>query len=485
MRATSHRRLLAAVSAAGLAIGLASPVPAGAAPSDAVTATTIATFEPDVGPEGITVTPDGSVYVSTSTGGEVWEVHPDGSASVEVTLADVPEGSFGVLGLDSDHTGRLYAAAATGEAATNGVWSWHPGDEPRRIPGTEAIAFPNAITTGPDGAIYITSSFSGAVWRAAGPAGPAELWLQDESLEGTGAFLGPEVPVGANGIAVQGRAVYVAVTERAQVVRVAIDADGGPGEVRVLVASDELAGVDGLAAGPDGAIYAAVIATNSVVRVGIDGAIDVLATAGDGLDTPSSLAFGHGAQRGSLFVVNFAIGELLGVPPGAGPGVVRLDGAVGAVGPVEARFAAYLSGRAEVPPNASPAWGWSLWRVREDATRLTFSATISPGLENVVGIHLHLGSVGENGPIVAPIPLGGGGYEGGPGSGPYSRFVGSISASDLTGPLEGEPMTALFEAIESGDIYVNVHTDDGVAPGGTGPGDLPAGEIRGQLVPWS
>jgi hypothetical protein len=28
---------------------------------------------------------------------------------------------------------------------------------------------------------------------------------------------------------------------------------------------------------------------------------------------------------------------------------------------------------------------------------------------------------------------------------------------------------------------VNAHTDDGIAPTGTGPGDLPAGEIHGQI----
>ena len=35
-------------------------------------------------------------------------------------------------------------------------------------------------------------------------------------------------------------------------------------------------------------------------------------------------------------------------------------------------------------------------------------------------------------------------------------------------------------ALESGDTYVNVHTNDGVAPPDTGPGDFPGGEIRGQ-----
>jgi hypothetical protein len=35
--------------------------------------------------------------------------------------------------------------------------------------------------------------------------------------------------------------------------------------------------------------------------------------------------------------------------------------------------------------------------------------------------------------------------------------------------------------MESGGAYVNIHTNDGVAPTNTGPGDFPGGEIRGQI----
>jgi hypothetical protein len=35
--------------------------------------------------------------------------------------------------------------------------------------------------------------------------------------------------------------------------------------------------------------------------------------------------------------------------------------------------------------------------------------------------------------------------------------------------------------MQSGNTYVNVHTNDGVAPTNTGPGDFPGGEIRGQI----
>jgi hypothetical protein len=42
-------------------------------------------------------------------------------------------------------------------------------------------------------------------------------------------------------------------------------------------------------------------------------------------------------------------------------------------------------------------------------------------------------------------------------------------------------MADLIAAIEAGNAYVNVHTNDGVGATNTGPGDFPGGEIRGQL----
>ena len=59
--------------------------------------------------------------------------------------------------------------------------------------------------------------------------------------------------------------------------------------------------------------------------------------------------------------------------------------------------------------------------------------------------------------------------------------TGTITAADLVGPLAGQPLSALIEEMPAGNTYVNVHTDDGVAPPNTGPGDFPGGEIRGQI----
>ena len=58
---------------------------------------------------------------------------------------------------------------------------------------------------------------------------------------------------------------------------------------------------------------------------------------------------------------------------------------------------------------------------------------------------------------------------------------GSFDAGDFIGPMTGSPMSDLLEEIRAGNTYVNVHTNDGVDPPNSGPGDYRLGEIRGQL----
>ena len=70
--------------------------------------------------------------------------------------------------------------------------------------------------------------------------------------------------------------------------------------------------------------------------------------------------------------------------------------------------------------------------------------------------------------LYGPVPPGGGRQTG-------VLATGTITAADLVGPLTGQPLSALVDAMRAGHAYVNVHTNDGVAPTNTGPGDFPGG----------
>jgi hypothetical protein len=192
-----------------------------------------------------------------------------------------------------DAPGNVYAGVATADGVTNGVYRVDRDGASERLPGSEAIFMPNALVFNKVGDRYVTDSIFSAVWRIP-RGGTAELWLQDDLLVGTGAF-GFGVPIGANGIAYRHGIVYVANSEKAHIVRIAVNQDGSPGTPEILVAGDALFGVDGLALDVHGDPYAVNVAANMLLRFSMeDGSLTLLADSG----LPGQPRFWHG-QRGS------------------------------------------------------------------------------------------------------------------------------------------------------------------------------------------
>jgi hypothetical protein len=145
-----------------------------------------------------------------------------------------------------------------------------------------------------------------------------------------------------------------------------------------------------------------------------------------------------------------------------------------------------LSPDEEVMPagvvNTSRARGSAVFQLSADGTTLTYQLMVA-NIENAFMAHIHRQAPGFNGPIVVwlypstattPGPLGAGRLDG-------VIATGTITAANLVGPLAGQPLSALVDNIKAGNTYVNVHTNDGVDPTNTGPGDYPGGEIRGQI----
>jgi hypothetical protein len=146
------------------------------------------------------------------------------------------------------------------------------------------------------------------------------------------------------------------------------------------------------------------------------------------------------------------------------------------------KFKTKLSGDQEVPVRVTGARGQAEFKLSKDGTELRYKLKVSK-INNVFQAHIHMAAAGSNGPIVVwlfpstdpvPGPVGGGRFKG-------KIAEGTITAANLVGPLAGQPLSALVDAIRAGNAYVNIHTNDGIAPTNTGPGDFPGGEIRGQL----
>lgn len=268
-------------------------------------------------PEGIAVDKRGNLYVSLAPPGQVWKISRGGSESL---LADF--GEMGALGLAVDAPGNVYVAHSSFISDTHGVYLVTRDGDVGRLPGTEAIGFPNALAFDKRGNLYVTDSSLGAIWRIS-RSGSLELWLQHVLLEGLGEIPGYP-PIGANGIAYRHRNLYVANTEKGLMLRIPIWKGGGAGYPEIIAEGPELYGLDGIALDVHGNIYAALVLQSKLVRIDpVGGDVVDLATADDGLDEPASLAFGTGrGRRQSLFVTNYAV-----IPPeaGFGPAVLKMD----------------------------------------------------------------------------------------------------------------------------------------------------------------
>lgn len=136
-----------------------------------------------------------------------------------------------------------------------------------------------------------------------------------------------------------------------------------------------------------------------------------------------------------------------------------------------------LLGSEEVPVRDTDARGKAKFELSEDGLTLSFQVHVQ-NINNVVASHIHIGPAGVNGGIVlflyGTVAPGGGASHG-------LLAEGTATAANLIGSLAGHPLSDLIAAMSAGNAYVNVHTNDGVAPTNTGPGDFPGGEIRGQI----
>lgn len=136
-------------------------------------------------------------------------------------------------------------------------------------------------------------------------------------------------------------------------------------------------------------------------------------------------------------------------------------------------FTAHLSGGQEVPPVGTKASGQVKLAVNDSRSELRFKLVVAH-LEGVTQAHIHCGSAGVNGQIMAFL------------FGPASPGVdvsgilaqGTITEEDLVaGSVEAcTGGSGGFEnflgLLMTGNAYVNVHTEA-----------HPSGEIRGQIAP--
>jgi hypothetical protein len=287
-------------------------------------------------PEGVAVAHSGTVFLGNrriSEGlmiSEILDVSTPGVPSVFATLEtsgdpDLP----GLLGLATDPPGDVYAAIVSLDPEVHGVWHIDgDGTRKERLPGSEQMAFPNALTFDALGNLYVTDSAAGSVWRF-GRHAPGALWVHDPLLAPGSPSLPILPPVGANGIVfLPPNLLFVANTRQGSIIRIPIAPDGSAGTPAVAAQDPALLTVDGLAADTFGNIHAvipgfALLQSHPLVQVDPGtGQVVQTPTEDAAFHFPLSLAFATGPwDPRTVFVVNG--GEIVPGFPGAGPGLVQ------------------------------------------------------------------------------------------------------------------------------------------------------------------
>jgi hypothetical protein len=170
----------------------------------------------DFFPEGIAATPAGRLFVGSVRTGSIYTVDPNGKTAVLFANNLKPS----TLGMTVSNDAQTLWYCSTDTSATPptaqvvGIGIANRATVgTHQLVGSAAGSFCNDLLMSPDGALWITESFGGRIFRVAPEnvfaTDSAEVWLEDEQLA-------PPMPgqFGANGIALLAGRLFTAVTDR-------------------------------------------------------------------------------------------------------------------------------------------------------------------------------------------------------------------------------------------------------------------------------
>ncbi|HDX9612545.1 exosporium regulatory protein ExsM [Bacillus toyonensis] len=128
-------------------------------------------------------------------------------------------------------------------------------------------------------------------------------------------------------------------------------------------------------------------------------------------------------------------------------------------------FFARLTGKRELPPVNTEAFGVAEFIFSDDLTKLHYRVILK-NIEKVTSCQIHLGKSSQIGPVVfylyGPLEQGISLNEG--------SITGAVNVEEFEGPLQGKSLVHFLQETIQANVYVNVHTKS-----------HKKGEIRGRI----
>lgn len=291
----------------------------------------VAGFDPSKGQfvEGLDIK-DGIAYVGALPTGQIVTVDLAKKAIADYgATPSFPQNGGALVGLTLGPDGALYAAlnvTAPG-GPTTGVYRVAPGGGAATLFASDpGMAFANDLRFNAKGELLVSDSITGTIFKVA-KDGTVSKWLSDPLLTPDPTVCGVNTMfhLGVNGLVQSGNAYYATNTDRAEIVKIPVNADGTAGTPEVFVATDcaKLSGADGIALdNVTGDLIVAVNYQNKLLRIGMDKTISTIAT-GDPLQSPASLFVD--SKAGSVYVTCAAFEALAADPTKAKPSLLKLQ----------------------------------------------------------------------------------------------------------------------------------------------------------------